>query len=159
MPTEGMPGSSKNSDAVKHRGAAIRIVSSGMRAQLDASSFQGPATFGIRPLMAEPEQLTEPVQLTEPGQLDEWQPDAAIAGCPWNDNTANRPGARFGPRALRDNAYDPGTHHFDLGAEFFDHRELIDYEDAIRRQVPGGRRSAQWHTRNGKPPNCESAAL
>ncbi len=79
----------------------------------------GPATFGMRPL------------LTEPEQLDEWQPDVAIIGAPWDDNTTNRPGARFGPRAMRANAYDPGTYHLDLGIEIFDHLEVVDYGDAI----------------------------
>ncbi len=90
-----------------------------MRAQLDASSLHGPATFGMRPF------------LTEPEQLDAWQPDVAIVGAPWDDSTTNRPGARFGPRAMRANAYDPGTYHLDLQVEMFDHLEVIDYGDAI----------------------------
>lgn len=96
-----------------------RNLPPGLRAQLDASSFQGPATFGMRPL------------LTEPEQLDEWQPDVAIVGAPWDDNTTNRPGARFGPRAMRANAYDPGTYHLDLQVEMFEHLEVVDYGDAI----------------------------
>lgn len=99
--------------------APKRDLPPGMRAQLEASSFQGPATFGMRPL------------LTEPEQLDEWQPDVAIVGAPWDDNTTNRPGARFGPRAMRADAYDPGTYHLDLKVEMFDHLEVIDYGDAI----------------------------
>ncbi len=99
--------------------APRRHIPAGMRRQLDASSFQGPATFGMRPL------------LTEPEQLDSWKPDVAIVGAPWDDNTTNRPGARFGPRALRANAYDPGTYHLDLGVEIFDHLEVVDYGDAI----------------------------
>jgi len=90
-----------------------------MRAQLDAPSYQGPSTFGMRPL------------LTEPEQLDEWKPDVAVVGAPWDDSTTNRPGARFGPRALRASAYDPGTYHLDLGIEIFDHLEVVDYGDAI----------------------------
>lgn len=96
-----------------------REVPPGLRAQLDSSSYMGPATFGMRPL------------LTEPEQLDEWQPDVAVVGCPWDDNTTNRPGARFGPRAMRANAYDPGSYHLDLGVEIFDHLEVVDYGDAI----------------------------
>ena len=99
--------------------APKRHVPPGMRAQLDAPSYQGIATFGMRPL------------LTEPEQLDEWQPDVAIVGAPWDDNTTNRPGARFGPRAIRADAYDPGTYHLDLGIEIFDHLEVVDYGDAI----------------------------
>ena len=96
-----------------------RELPPGLRAQLDAPSFQGPATFGMRPF------------LTEPSQLDEWQPDVAVVGAPWDDNTTNRPGARFGPRAIRGSAYDPGTYHLDLGIEIFDHLEVVDYGDAI----------------------------
>lgn len=96
-----------------------RHVPPSLREQLDAPSYMGPATFGMRPL------------LTEPGQLDEWRPDVAIIGAPWDDNTTNRAGARFGPRALRADAYDPGTYHLDLGIEIFDHLEVVDYGDAI----------------------------
>jgi agmatinase len=99
--------------------APKRDLAPGMKQQLAASSFMGPATFGRRPL------------LTEPEQLDEWQPDVAIVGAPWDDNTTNRPGARFGPRAMRANAYDPGTYHLDLHVEMFDHLEVVDYGDAI----------------------------
>ena len=97
----------------------IRHLPDNMRRQLDAQSYVGPATFGMRPL------------LTEPSQLDEWQPDVAIVGAPWDDSTTNRPGARFGPRALRANAYDPGTYHLDLQVEMFDHLEVVDYGDAV----------------------------
>ncbi|MDH6179878.1 agmatinase [Microbacteriaceae bacterium SG_E_30_P1] len=96
-----------------------RPVPPGLRAQLDAQSYVGPATFGMRPL------------LTEPAQLDEWQPDVAVVGAPWDDNTTFRPGARFGPRALRASTYDPGTYHLDLGIEIFDHLDVVDYGDAV----------------------------
>ncbi|ADD45355.1 agmatinase [Stackebrandtia nassauensis] len=91
----------------------------GLRAQLDSSSYMGVPTFGLRPHLSEPE------------QLDAWRPDVAIIGAPWDDNTTNRPGARFGPRALRANAYDPGSYHLDLEIEIFDHLDVVDYGDAI----------------------------
>jgi len=94
-------------------------ISPGMREQLDAPSFQGLATFGMRPFVTDPE------------QLDQIKPDIAVIGAPWDDSTTNRPGARFGPRALRANAYDPGTYHLDLGIEIFDHLDVVDYGDAI----------------------------
>jgi agmatinase len=96
-----------------------RTLSPGMQAQLGGASFEGPATFAQRPL------------LTEPEQLDRWQPDVAVVGAPWDDSTTNRPGARFGPRALRALAYGPGTFHLDLGIELFDALEVVDYGDAI----------------------------
>src|SRR4051812_8666362 len=89
-----------------------------MREQLGLNSVAGLATFGARPF------------LTEPEQLDSWQPDVAIVGAPFDVSTTNRPGARFGPRALRAQAYGPGTYHLDLGLEIFDWLEVVDYGDA-----------------------------
>ena len=86
-----------------------------MHEQLDLG---GLATFGQRPF------------LTDPEQLDEWKPDVAIVGAPFDLATTNRPGARFGPRALRSRAYEPGTYHLDLGIEIFDWLDVIDYGDA-----------------------------
>jgi agmatinase len=89
-----------------------------MREQLDLGYvFGGLATFGQRPF------------LTEPEQLDAWQPDVAVVGAPYDNSTTNRPGARFGPRALR-GAYEPGTYHLDLGIEIFDWLEVVDFGDA-----------------------------
>ncbi|MDA8373901.1 MAG: agmatinase [Actinomycetota bacterium] len=90
-----------------------------MQSQLDTASYQGMATFAQRPL------------LTEPEQLDEWRPDVAVVGAPWDDSTTNRPGARFAPRALRALAYGPGTYHMDYGIEIFDELEVVDFGDAI----------------------------
>ena len=80
--------------------------------------FGGLATFGQRPF------------LTDPDQLDEWQPDVAIVGAPFDIATTNRPGARFGPRAIRSQAYESGTYHIDLDLEIFEHLEVVDYGDA-----------------------------
>lgn len=92
-----------------------RTLRPGYQEQLDIG---GAATFGRRPL------------LTEPAQLDEWRPDVAIVGAPFDTNVTNRPGAKFGPRALRALAYHPGTYHLDLAIEIFDHLEVVDYGDA-----------------------------
>jgi len=101
-----------------------RRLPAGLRAQLDGPSYEGPATFAQRPM------------LTEAGELDSWQPDVAIVGAPWDDSTTFRPGARFGPRALRALAYGPGTFHLDLGIEIFEELEVVDYGDA---HCPHGR--------------------
>ena len=90
-----------------------------MREQLDSPSFQGLATFGMRPFVA------------DAADLDTIKPDIGVVGAPWDSGTTNRPGARFGPRALRADAYDPGTYHLDLGIEIFDHLSVVDYGDAI----------------------------
>ena len=91
----------------------------GMREQLELGyAFGGLSTFGQRPFLSEAE------------QLDSWQPDVAIVGAPFDLATSNRPGARFGPRAIRTTAYEPGTYHLDLGVEIFDWLEVVDYGDA-----------------------------
>ncbi len=87
--------------------------------QLSGPSFQGLATFAQRPFVASVE------------DLDKIRPDVAIVGAPWDDSTTNRPGARFGPRALRALAYGPGTYHLDLAVEIFEHLSVVDFGDAI----------------------------
>jgi agmatinase len=80
--------------------------------------FGGLSTFAQRPF------------LTEAAQLDSWRPDVAVVGAPFDLSTTNRPGARFGPRAIRSGAYEPGTYHLDLGIEIFDWLEVVDFGDA-----------------------------
>ena len=96
-----------------------REISAGMREQLDLGFvFGGLATFGQRPF------------LTDAEQLDTWRPDVAIVGAPFDIATTNRPGARFGPRAIRAAVYEPGSYHLDLGLEIFDWLEVVDFGDA-----------------------------
>jgi agmatinase len=96
-----------------------RSIAPGMQDQLDIGySGAGLQTFGQRPF------------LTEPEQLDRWQPDVAIVGAPFDISTTYRPGARFGPKAIRTQSYESGTYHLDLGIEIFDHLEVVDYGDA-----------------------------
>lgn len=63
-------------------------------------------------------------------ELDTLRPDVAIVGAPFDVATTNRPGARFGPRALRAAAYHPGTYHLGLGIEVFDWLHVVDAGDA-----------------------------
>ncbi len=96
-----------------------RELAPGMREQLTGPSYQGLATFAQCPLLTEPEELDDP------------RPDVAVVGAPWDDSTTNRPGARFGPRALRAQAYGPGTYHLDLEVELFEALDVVDFGDAI----------------------------
>jgi agmatinase len=98
-------------------GRGARELPPGMQEQLQLA-HAGIVSFGQRPW------------LTEPEQLDDWQPDVAVVGAPFDISTTNRPGARFGPRAIRANAYEPGTYHLDLGIEIFDWLEVVDFGDA-----------------------------
>jgi agmatinase len=90
-----------------------------MREQLSGPSFQGLPTFAQRPFVADAADLDDP------------RPDVAVVGAPWDDSTTNRPGARFGPRALRAQAYGPSTYHLDLEVEIFDELDVVDFGDAI----------------------------
>jgi hypothetical protein len=98
--------------------APRREMPPGLAGQLSGSSYHGLATFAQRPF------------LTEIEQLEAWRPDVAIVGAPFDISTTNRPGARFGPRAIRADAYDPGTYHMDLGLDFVDWLEVVDFGDA-----------------------------
>jgi len=90
-----------------------------MREQLELGYVFGSVlTFAQRPLV------------TEVQQLADWQADVAVLGAPFDLGTTNRPGARFGPRALRTDAYECGTFHLDLGLEIFDFLEVVDVGDA-----------------------------
>jgi agmatinase len=96
-----------------------RDLPDGYQQQLDQGyNFGSVLTFAQQPL------------LTCTAQLDDWQPDVAMVGAPFDLGTTNRPGARFGPRALRTNAYNSGTYHLGHGLEIFDHLSVIDYGDA-----------------------------
>ena len=96
-----------------------RNISDGLREQLELGYvFGGLSTFGQRPF------------LTEPSELDSWKPEVAVVGAPFDISTTNRPGARFGPRAIRTQAYEPGTYHLDLGIEIFEWLEVVDFGDA-----------------------------
>ncbi|MBM3729902.1 MAG: agmatinase [Actinobacteria bacterium] len=96
-----------------------RELPPGYREQLELGYvFGSTLTFAQRPLVP------------DPGMLAEWAPDAAIIGAPFDLGTTNRPGARFGPRGVRVNAYESGTYHLDLRIEIFDHLEVVDAGDA-----------------------------
>ena len=101
----------------QHDHGPERDLPPGMAEQLDLP-YAGLASFGHRPF------------LTELEQLESWRPDVAIVGAPFDVATTNRPGARFGPRAIRATAYEPGTYHLDLGMEIFDWLEVVDFGDA-----------------------------
>ena len=78
--------------------APQRDLPPGYRDQLDLGYVFGSVlTFAQRPL------------ITEPAQLAAWQADVAVLGAPFDLGTTNRPGARFGPRGVRTNTYQPGT--------------------------------------------------
>jgi agmatinase len=82
------------------------------------SSYEGLATFACLDWIPDEDALAARA------------PDVAVMGAPFDVSTTHRPGARFGPRALRALAYQPGTYHLDLGVEIFDWIDAVDAGDA-----------------------------
>ena len=87
-------------------------------------AYAGLGTFQKVPLALDPRELAGA--------------DAVIVGAPMDDMVTNRPGTRYGPRAIR-NAYDgggtPQGWHMDLGVDPFAELTILDHGDAA--VVPG----------------------
>ncbi len=83
-------------------------------------AFAGLGTFAKLPLVLEADEL---------GDVD-----VAVFGAPMDDLVTNRPGARYGPRAIR-LAYDEGAPpralHMDLGVNPFAKLRIVDHGDAV----------------------------
>jgi agmatinase len=90
-----------------------------LQSQMEGPAYLGPATF-----------LKTPA-LTEPEELDALSPDVAIVGAPWDDSVTYRPGARFGPRAVRVANYIHPFWHLDLEVAPLEQLLVVDYGDAV----------------------------
>jgi agmatinase len=90
-----------------------------LRAQREGAAFVGPTTFVKARAASEPE------------ELDSMRPDLAVVGAPWDDSVTYRPGARFGPRAVRTANYLTPMWHLDLEVAPLDELRVVDYGDAV----------------------------
>ena len=82
-------------------------------------TYVGPTTFMNLPW------ITDPLQLIARGV------DVAVIGAPFDDAVSHRPGARFGPRAIREAQYTSGSiHSLQLGVEPFELLTVVDAGDA-----------------------------
>jgi agmatinase len=81
-------------------------------------TYIGPVSFCNRPWIDVPQALFER------------RPDVAIVGAPFNDGVSYRPGARFGPRAIRQATYNHGGYSLQLEIEPFEHVDVVDAGDA-----------------------------
>ena len=63
----------------------------------------------------------------EPGELAGF--DVAIIGAPMDELVSDRPGTRFGPRAIR-SASAPGGPHLEAGVDAFTALKIVDFGDA-----------------------------
>lgn len=77
--------------------------------------YAGPVSFGGLPYAQDPRQL-EGV-------------DVAVVGAPMDDLVSDRPGARFGPRAVRLASCPPGP-HLEAGVDAFAVLHMVDFGDA-----------------------------
>jgi agmatinase len=75
--------------------------------------------------------------VAEPGAIREAAPDFAIVGAPFDVAVTHRPGARFGPRAIRGAGYLTmwSLNHLGLGIEPMNYLKGIDAGDALC--IPG----------------------
>ena len=85
----------------------------------DLPTYVGPSTFMNLPWV------------TEPDELRRRGVDVAIVGAPFDDAVSHRPGARFGPRAIREAQYTSGSiNSLQLGVEPFEVLTVVDAGDA-----------------------------
>jgi agmatinase len=85
----------------------------------DLPTYVGPSTFMKLPWV------------TDPDELRRLGVDVAIVGAPFDDAVTHRPGARFGPRAIREAQYTSGViHSLQLDIEPYDTLTVVDAGDA-----------------------------
>ncbi len=69
--------------------------------------------------------------VTDADELAARKPDVAIVGAPFDDAVSHRPGARFGPRAIRQASYHTGAiNSLQLDVEPYDWLDVVDAGDA-----------------------------
>ena len=66
----------------------------------------------------------------DPAELARREPDVVIVGAPFDEAVSYRPGARFGPRAIRQATYTQGGHSLQVGIEPFEVLDVVDAGDA-----------------------------
>ena len=82
-------------------------------------TYVGPTTFMNLPWITDPEELRRR------------KVDVAVIGAPFDDAVSHRPGARFGPRAIREAQYTSGAiHSLQLDVDAFDLLTVVDAGDA-----------------------------
>jgi agmatinase len=87
-------------------------------ADVDLPHYVGSGTFCKRDLV------------TGAAELARRRPDVAIIGAPFDDAVSRRPGARFGPRAIRQATYGEGANSLQLEIEPWQHLDVVDAGDA-----------------------------
>jgi agmatinase len=113
----------------RHSGPNHEDAPPGLDPFTEYDDFDLPAYLGRTSFQKLPE-------LTDGEALRARRPDVAIVGAPLDDGASHRPGARFGPRAIRAATYHAGTpNSLQLGIEPFEWLDVVDAGDAP--VVPG----------------------
>ena len=84
----------------------------------EVPTYVGPVSFSKRPWVEDAAALMLRA------------PDVAVIGAPIDEGVSYRPGARFGPRAIRQATYNPGEYSLQLGVEPFEVLDVVDAGDA-----------------------------
>ena len=88
------------------------------------ADFNLPAYVGLQSFQKLP-------WVTDAEALVRERPDVAIVGAPYDDSVSHRPGARFGPRAIRQASYHAGAiNSLQLDIEPYDWLNVVDAGDA-----------------------------
>ena len=83
-----------------------------------APTYVGPVSFSQRDVVEDAHELLRR------------RPDVAIVGAPFDDAVSHRPGARFGPRAIRQAFYNHGQYSLQLDVMPFHELDVVDAGDA-----------------------------
>ena len=83
--------------------------------------------YGEKPDYAGPLSFGGTQYTQDPAQLE--HADVAIVGAPTDDLVSDRPGTRFGPRAIRAASGAPGR-HLEAGIDAFEELRIVDFGDA-----------------------------
>ena len=111
-------------DARRSRGMNDENPPTGLDPYAEYDEFDLPAYVGRTSFQKLP-------YLTDLEGLRTRRPDAAIIGAPFDDAVSHRPGARFGPRAIRTATYHAGhPNSLQLGIEPFEWIDVVDAGDA-----------------------------
>ncbi|HEX9967888.1 MAG TPA: agmatinase [Solirubrobacterales bacterium] len=100
---------------------------------LQAPRFTGPRTFARLPLVESRGDLS--VDITDKSPQPLADVDCAVIGLPWDGGTSFRPGARFGPEAIRSASTLLRPYNAAQGTQVFGALSVIDHGDAPT--VPG----------------------
>jgi agmatinase len=106
------------------RGINDEAAPAGSDAYLAYDDFNLPAYVGVPTFQKLP-------LVTDAAALAARRPDVAIVGAPFDDAVSHRPGARFGPRAIRQASYHSGEiNSLQLGIEPYAWLDVVDAGDA-----------------------------